>query len=64
MSGQLVFIGKVIGWSAVLALVIKYLAPYLDVPATATNAIVAILLPTLVLAIALAWRWRSGQVPE
>lgn len=49
---------KVLLLSAGLSCVIKYLAPSLHIPATSTNALTAVLLPTVFLAAALAWRMK------
>ncbi|WP_442994293.1 hypothetical protein [Scytonema sp. PRP1] len=37
---------------------IKYVMPNLSIPATATNAVIIVFLPTLIMASVLLWRWR------
>ncbi|AFZ25713.1 hypothetical protein Cylst_3577 [Cylindrospermum stagnale PCC 7417] len=50
------FVLKLILLSGLLSLLIKYAAPSLLIPATATNALIIVLLPTVIMAIALLWR--------
>ncbi|NJO20030.1 MAG: hypothetical protein HC838_08185 [Spirulinaceae cyanobacterium RM2_2_10] len=45
--------------SAVIAAAIKSIAPTLPIAATATNALIAVLTPPLLLVIALVWQSRS-----
>jgi glucose-6-phosphate-specific signal transduction histidine kinase len=54
------FILKVLLLSTGLSLGIKYLAPSLNIPATSANALIAVFLPTVVMAIVLGWQsWRE-----
>jgi chromate transport protein ChrA len=54
-------LGKLVGASVAIALVIKYVGPDLAIPATATNAWVGVLLPTVVMMVLLAW-WGRREV--
>ncbi len=56
MQNQLVFIVKLIFFSAVLSFLIKYGGTSLAIPQTTTNVIVIILLPTLIMTALLLWR--------
>ncbi len=59
MSTQANFILKVFILSAGVSVLIKYGSPSLPVSATSVNVLIAVLTPTLVLAIALLWRaWK------
>ncbi|WP_338421209.1 hypothetical protein [Nostoc parmelioides] len=40
---------------------IKYLAPIWPIPATVTNALILVLSPTIILAIALFWRFQTQK---
>ncbi|WP_306660017.1 hypothetical protein [Trichormus variabilis] len=40
---------------------IKYVAPMWPIPATATNALILVLSPTIILAIALFWRFQTQK---
>jgi membrane protein implicated in regulation of membrane protease activity len=42
-------------------LLIKYIGPSLSIPATPTNALIIVLLPTIVMAIALVWRFQRRR---
>jgi hypothetical protein len=56
---------KVLLLSAVLSIGIKYLAPNFNIPPTATSALVAVFLPTLVMAGVLGWRsWKQMNAEE
>ena len=57
MKSQVLFIVKLLIVSAVLSVVIKF-AP-ISVPATATNALVAVLLPATALAIIFLLRYAN-----
>ncbi len=50
------FILKVLGISAGLSFLIKHEAPILSISATPTNALIAVFVPTLIMAIALLGR--------
>ncbi|HEY9694854.1 MAG TPA: hypothetical protein V6D15_21855 [Oculatellaceae cyanobacterium] len=56
MSDQIWFILKVLMVSAVLSVLIKYAAPSLSLASTPTTILIAVFLPSLIVAIALWWR--------
>lgn len=56
MATQAGFILKVLILSAAISVLIKYGGPTLDIAATPAKALVAVFLPTLIVAIALLWR--------
>ncbi|WP_341525770.1 hypothetical protein WKK05_24780 [Nostoc sp. UHCC 0302] len=58
MENQLGFVFKLLLLSALLSLLIKYAAPSLAIAATATNALIIVLLPPAIMAIALLWRFQ------
>ncbi|NJO40314.1 MAG: hypothetical protein HC769_01880 [Cyanobacteria bacterium CRU_2_1] len=58
---KLNFILKVLLLSAAIAVVIRYVAPSLAIPATLTNTLIAVFLPTVIMAIALGWRWMKAE---
>ncbi|MEA5618719.1 hypothetical protein VB711_12850 [Cronbergia sp. UHCC 0137] len=60
MENQLGFLLKLLLISALLSSLIKYAGPSLLISATTTNALIMVLLPTVILAIALLSRF-SGQ---
>jgi hypothetical protein len=62
MASQITFVLKVLLLSAGLAVAIRYLAPLLNVPATAVTALVMVLVPMLIVAIGLGWRSRHTPV--
>lgn len=59
MASQTLFIVKLLVVSAILSVVIKF-AP-ISIPATPTNALIGVLSPTLIMAIALLSRYASRQ---
>ncbi len=59
MDSQVNFIFKVLILSAGISLLIKYGGPSLPIAATSVNALIAVLMPSVILAIAL-W-WRAGK---
>ena len=61
MNSNLGLILKVLMASLLIAIAIKYLGPQLSVPATSSIALTAVLLPTIILAIALGWRGTREQ---
>lgn len=62
MDTQGAFILKVLILSLGIAVLIKYGGPSLAVAGTTGNVLVAVLTPTLILAIALVWRaWKHQQ---
>jgi membrane protein implicated in regulation of membrane protease activity len=58
MENQLGLLLKVFLLSTVLSLLIKYAAPSLAIPGTDINALIIVLLPSVILAIALLWRFQ------
>ncbi len=61
MLSQILFLTKVMVWSILLAIAIKWIAPLLAIPATNTNALVAVLGLPLTLFVVLLWRYRQEQ---
>jgi hypothetical protein len=61
MENQTGFVLKVFLLSAVLSAMIKYVGPYLNIPAESQIVLIIVLLPSLVLAIALWWRNQQQQ---
>ncbi len=56
MNNKTGFILKVLILSAGLSLIIKHGGPYLSIPSTAINALIAVLIPPIVIGILLGWR--------
>jgi hypothetical protein len=52
---------KLLMLSTLLSIAIKYLAPSLQIPTTHFNALIAILLPSLIMAALLTWQGRSAK---
>jgi hypothetical protein len=50
------FLLKLLLFSALLSVLIKYAAPFLGIPATVTNVLIMILSPTIIMATVLLWR--------
>jgi hypothetical protein len=61
MKNQLGFLLKVFLLSAVISLLIKYAGPFVFIPATSINALIIVLLPTVIMAIALLWRFQAQK---
>ncbi len=61
MKNQLGLVLKVFLLSAVISLLIKYAGPFLFIPATSINALIIVLLPTVIMAIALLWRFQAQK---
>ncbi|WP_414755978.1 hypothetical protein [Anabaena sp. CCY 9910] len=61
MENQLSFVLKLLIISALISVSIKYVAPMWPIPATATNALILVLSPTIILAIALFWRFQTQK---
>jgi len=55
------FLLKVFVLSLLLSIAIKYGGPYLPIQGTQTTVLTAITLPSIVMAIALGWRWFNTQ---
>ncbi len=62
MGTQANVILKVLILSAGVSALIKYGGSYLPVEATSVNALIAVLTPPLILAIALLWRSRKSDI--
>ncbi|MDY6902222.1 MAG: hypothetical protein SWZ49_29750 [Cyanobacteriota bacterium] len=63
MKNQLTFVFKVLFLSAMISVFIKYLAPNFSIPETATNALIIILLPNVIMASVLIWQlYRRQQI--
>jgi hypothetical protein len=60
MWKQAGFVFKVLIISLLLSWLIKYPASSLAIPPTATNALILVFVPTLMLAIALWWRYSRA----
>jgi hypothetical protein len=50
------FLLKLLLFSALLSVLIKYAAPFLLLPATVTNVLIMVLSPTIIMATVLLWR--------
>jgi hypothetical protein len=61
MGNQLRFVLKLLLLSAFLSLLIKYVGPSLSIPTTGTNALIIVLLPIVIIAIALLWRFQAQK---
>ncbi len=62
MSNKIGFLLKVLILSAGLSLLIKSGGPYLSIASTTINALIAVLAPTIVVAILLGWQlWQKAQ---
>ncbi|GAA6617446.1 hypothetical protein [Scytonema sp. NUACC26] len=59
MQNQLGFVLKVFLLSAALSVLIKYASPSPLIPATATNALIIVLFPSLAMAGLLLWRQKQ-----
>lgn len=59
MENQIGFLLKVLVISAVISVLIKYGGPVLNINGTSLVVLIAVLLPTIVLAIALWWRFSQ-----
>lgn len=61
MGSQTLFIFKLLGISAILSVAIKYAAPSLSIPPTSTNALIAVLLPTIVMTVTFLGRYAAAR---
>ncbi len=59
---QIGFVVEVLLISTVLSYIIKYGGPYLSISATWLNALIIVILPTVVMAIALSLRYALASV--
>ncbi len=65
MNNKITFILKVLILSAGLSFFIKSGGPYLSISSTATNAIIAVFIPPIVVGILLGWRlWQRVENVE
>ncbi|MUG95640.1 hypothetical protein F7734_26095 [Scytonema sp. UIC 10036] len=60
MQNQLGFVFKVFFLSAVLSVLIKYASTSPLIPATATNALIIVFLPSVIMAGFLLWRQKEN----
>lgn len=63
MDNKPAFILKVLILSTLISLLIKYGGPSLQLPASATSALIAVLLPSVVVGLLLGWRLRESLPP-
>lgn len=61
MKNQFLFVLKVLLLSVLISICIKYLAPSLSIPANKTSALIIVLLPNVIVAIALLWQLSRKQ---
>jgi hypothetical protein len=61
MKNQAGLIVKLLIYSLAISIFIKYAGPALSISDNATSAIIAILSPTVILAIALWWRFSNQK---
>lgn len=59
MASQALFVVKLLVASAILSVAIKFTP--ISVPPTTINALIGVLSPTLIMAIALLWRYASSR---
>ncbi|MBW4643730.1 MAG: hypothetical protein KME23_12200 [Goleter apudmare HA4340-LM2] len=62
MENNLGLVLKVLLLSVVLSLLIKYIGPSLAIAGTDINALIIVLLPSVILAIVLLWRSREVRI--
>ncbi|AHJ29396.1 hypothetical protein PN465_02615 [Nodularia spumigena CS-584] len=60
MKNNLGFVVKLLVISSLLSVLIKYAGPNVSIMATDANALIIVLLPTVMIAIALFWRFQSA----
>ncbi len=61
MNTQAGFVLKVVFLSAILSFSIKYGGKFTPLTSTTFDALILVLLPTLILSLILAWRWRQQE---
>ncbi len=61
MENQLGLILKLLLLSVLLSVLIKYAGSSLSIPPTASNALIIVLLPIVIVAIALLWRFQAQK---
>jgi hypothetical protein len=59
MNPQVNLILKVAIASTVLSVIVKYGGRFLPIAPTSVNALIAVLLPTVIMATLLLWRWLN-----
>ncbi|MDJ0689994.1 MAG: hypothetical protein QNJ41_15950 [Xenococcaceae cyanobacterium MO_188.B32] len=59
MNTQAGFILKVVFLSAILSFLIKYGGKFIPITSTTLDALILVLLPTLILSLILGWRWQQ-----
>ena len=59
MNTQAGFILKVVFLSAILSFLIKYGGRFIPITSANVNALILVLLPTLILSLILVWRWQQ-----
>ncbi|MFH7024528.1 MAG: hypothetical protein ACHBN1_03795 [Heteroscytonema crispum UTEX LB 1556] len=61
MENQFGFVLKVFLLSVGISLLIRYVLPSVPIAATATNALIIVLSPIAIIAIALLWRYQAQK---
>ncbi len=61
MASQTLFIVKLLVVSAILSVAIKSVAPSVSIPPTTTNALIAVLLPAIVMTVTFLWRYAASS---
>jgi membrane protein implicated in regulation of membrane protease activity len=64
MNNPLQFIVKVFLLSALISIAIKYGGPWLRIPASPAIALIAVFLPSVLVAMVLMWRWQRMRSPK
>jgi hypothetical protein len=59
MNNQFGFLVKVLFFSALISVLIKYVAPIIPIPQSNVNALVLVLCPTVIMAVLLSLRFRG-----
>jgi hypothetical protein len=62
MASAIGYISKIILWSFLGSLFLKYLAPFLKIPPTNITAVLGVILLPLAMLLALFWRKSSENV--
>ena len=61
MNTQAGFVLKVVVFSAILSFLIKYGGTLIPIASTTFDALIIVLLPTLILSLILGWRWQQQR---
>ncbi|WP_227350878.1 hypothetical protein [Planktothrix agardhii] len=65
MDNKITFLLKVLLLSLGLSVLIKFVGPLLAIPTSSTIALIAVCLPSVILALLFSWRLRQhSQQPE